>query len=95
MKRFVGTVSIVIFATGIAVAILGGVMIGWTALSGPKGGPHAPEGSLPGYFFGLFAVFIGLIGVAIGRGLESASKPGSSKVAAEQAVAADGATPRR
>jgi hypothetical protein len=63
-------------------------MIGWTALFGPKGGPNEPEGSLPGFFFGGFAVFIGLIGVAIGRALESASKPGSSKVAAEPTVTA-------
>jgi hypothetical protein len=55
---------------------------------GPKGGPHAPEGSLPGFVFGFIAVFIGLIGVAVGRSLESASRPASPRVAAEPAVAA-------
>jgi hypothetical protein len=89
MRGFIGTVGVVVFALGIAIGLLGVAMIGWGAFFGPKGGPQAPEGSAPAFIIGLFSVFIGLIGVAVGRAIESASKPASPRVAAEQAVAAD------
>jgi hypothetical protein len=62
-------------------------MIGHAIFFGPKGGPSQPEGSLPGIVFGLIVGFIGLIGVAVGRSIESASRPTSPRVAAEPAVA--------
>ncbi len=90
MKNFLGTLGTIIFAFGIAIGLLGLVMIGYGVLAPAQPPPSLNEGHAYGFVFGILVTFIGLAGVAIGRAIESAvTRPPPARTAAKPAVTAD------
>ena len=92
---FFATVGTIIFAFGIAIGILGLVMVGYGVLA-PVLTPthsaplhHEGEGHPLAFVFGIFVAFIGPAGVAVGRAIESAvTRPVPPAATADPAVAA-------
>lgn len=89
MKSFLGTVSAIIFALGIATGLLGVVMVGYGILAPKQPPPSLNEGHGYAFVFGIVVAFIGLGVAAVGRAIDSAvTRQASPRGAAEPAVAA-------